>query len=273
MTRTAIIALAIGAALALAAPAAAEPLAISSSTPADRATLPPTPTGGIAWQITAAAVPDDAMVSVTVSSSPATGPDGTLPTDNRVDFFFLSTSGVPGGWSGRSDPGPNAWSANVGTYYWQVVATWTDAGGVFHSGTGPIARLGIGTAPAAAPPSTTTAPAGARTTTAMSPLDALFYVRTVIRRHTKRPAVGLHYSCARLNSRAFRCRPAWRDSRNVYTTTATFTHVRSGGRIVARATASGRRASRQCVRTRSVARCARPFRWRSVVAARPVGSR
>jgi hypothetical protein len=155
------------------------------------------------------------------------------------------------------------------TYYWQVLATWTDASGVFHSAASTIMRLVIGTPPpvSAAPP----APGGqaSRTTLSMSLLDATYYVRTMIRRHTKRPPVKLHYGCARLSSRSFRCRPSWRDSRNTYSATATFSHTRAGGRIVARATVGGRRASRRCAQTRTVT-CARAFRWRAVTAARPI---
>ncbi len=45
--------LAVTAALLLAPPAlAVDPLTVSSTTPADRALVPPTPTGGISWQVT-----------------------------------------------------------------------------------------------------------------------------------------------------------------------------------------------------------------------------
>jgi hypothetical protein len=258
--------------LVLAAPAhAVDPLVLATATPANRAVVPPTPAGGIPWRITAAGLPPDANVSVTVSSTGATGPDGvTLATADREDFFFLSASpDVPGVYSGRSDPGPNAWSAVAAPYYWQVLATWTDASGVFHLAASTIMRLVIGTPPpvSAAPP----APGSqaSRTTLSMSLLDATYYVRTMIRRHTKRPPVKLHYGCARLSSRSFRCRPSWRDSRNTYSATATFSHTRAGGRIVARATLGGRRASRRCAQTRTVT-CARAFRWRAVTAARPI---
>jgi hypothetical protein len=260
--------------LGTAAPAlAVDPLVLATATPANRAVVPPTPTGGIPWQITAPAVPPDANVSVTVSTTPATGPDGvTLGTADRVDLFFLSASpDAPGVYSGLSDPGPNAWSAVAATYYWQVVATWTDASGVFHSAASTVLRIVIGTPP---PPSPVAPPASAgqasRTTLAMSLLDATYYVRTVIRRHTNRPPVKLHYGCTRLSSRSFRCRPSWRDSRNTYSATATFSHERADGRIVARGTISGRRASRRCAQTRTVKSCARPFRWRVATAARPV---
>jgi hypothetical protein len=275
MTRFLVAAVTVAAALLFAAPAGAvDPLTLTKSSPADRASVPVTPTGGIPWQITTAGVPDDAQVAVTVSSTGATGGDGvTLATADRVDFFFLSATGAPGGWAARSDPGPNAWSADAGTYFWQAVATWTDAGGVFHSAASPIARLFLGVSPPAAATNPGAASGSSRATLRMSALDAAYYVRTVIRRHTKRAPVRLRTACARLSSPTFRCRPTWRDSRNSYRTTATFTHVRSGGRVVARATVTGRRASRRCVRQRSFASCARRFRWRSTLAARPLGKR
>ena len=96
-------------------------------------------------------VPDDAGVSVTVTGDPTTSADGVLATESRVDFFFLSPDGTPGGWAGRSDPGPNAWSAAAGGFYWQVIATWTDAAGVFHRAATGIARLGVGVPAPAAP--------------------------------------------------------------------------------------------------------------------------
>jgi hypothetical protein len=272
MTRFLAAVLTLAALLAVAAPAgAADPLTVKSSTPADGARVPLTPTGGIPWQITAAGVPADAEVSVTISSTGAIGGDGvTLSTADRADFFVVS-SDAPGSWSGRSDPGPNAWSATAGTYFWQVIATWTDAGGVFHQAVSGVARLFLGVAP---PPAATTTPrpgaAQRRTTLRMSSADATFYVRSVIRLRTKRAPARLRFGCARVATRTYRCRPTWRDSRNSYTATASFTHIRSGGRVVTRATVTGRRASLQCVRQRSFSQCAQRFRWRATLAARPV---
>jgi hypothetical protein len=279
MNPAAIALLAAGTALLLAATAqaqAVDPLPLTRAVPANRAVVPPTPTGGIPWQVAVTGVPADAQVLVTVSSSPATGSDGTLLDANRVDFFFLSEGTSPGSYAGRSDPGPNAWSADAATYYWQVRATWTDAAGVLHTAASTVQRLVIGTAaPPGAPPSGTgpSSPSAARSTLAMSSLDATYYVRTAIRRRTKRAPTALRYGCARVSSRSFRCRPAWRDSRNAYTARVTFTHARAGGRLVARGTFAGRRASRQCTRTSSVKSCGRAFRWRTVTAARPTRAR
>lgn len=270
MTRVLVVLLALAALLVVAAPAGAvEPLTLKSSTPADGGRVPLTPTGGVPWQIAVTGVPDDASVSVTVSSTGATGPDGvTLSTGDRVDFFFLSGTGTPGGWSGRSDPGPNAWSGSAGTYHWQVIATWTDTAGVFHSAAGKVERLLVGAGPPAATQPAPSAGTGRRTLR-MSSADATFYVRSMIRLRTKRAPARLRSGCARVAARTFRCRPTWRDRRNTYTATASFTHVRSGGRVVTRAAVSGRRASLQCVRQRSFARCATRFRWRATLAARP----
>jgi hypothetical protein len=278
MTRLVVTLLAVGGALLLAPAAqAVDPLPLSNQNPANGAFRPPTPTGGIPWQFTVTGPPPGADVAVTVSPSPVTGPDGTLPTETRLDFFRLQENpAAPGQFSGLSDPGPNAWSADLGPYFWQAVATWTDAAGVFHSAGSVIERLTIGTPPPTPPPSPTGGPgttgAGARTTLAMSSLDAPFYVRALIRQRTKRQPVGLHFACKRLRSSAFRCRPTWRDSRNVYSaTTATLTHARAGGRVVARATLSGLRASRACTRRRSVRSCGVRFRWKATLATRPLG--
>ena len=281
MTRSVAILLAVGA-LLLTAPAVAlaqtiEPLTFKTATPPDGAVFAPMPTGGIAWGVTG--LPTGAEVLITVATSPETAPDGTLPNDNRVDFFFLSED-TPGAYSGKSDPGPNAWNATAGTYYWQARASWTDEASQFHSGASKVERIVIGTPPPAAPPSggsrqptgSGQTPSTPRTTLAMSARDATFYVRAVIRQRTKRQPRNLRFRCVRRSSRSFRCRPSWRDSRNSYTGTVTFTHVRTGGRVVARGTFTGRRASRQCTRTRSVASCRRPFRWRAVTAARPLGT-
>ena len=277
MSRIVVTLLAAAGALALAPAAQAiDPLPLSAMDPANGAFRPPTPTGGIPWQFTVTGPPPGANVSVTVSSSPVTGPDGTLPNDNRLDFFFLSENpAAPGQFSGRSDPGPNAWSATLGTYFWQAVATWTDAAGVFHSAGSDVEKLTIGTPPAMPAPTGGQGGAGAgtRSTLAMSSLDAPFYIRALIRQRTKRRPVGLHYACKRLKSSSFRCRPTWRDSRNVYVrTTATLTHVRAGGRVVAHATLSGLRASRTCARRRSLRSCGVRFRWRATLATRPLGS-
>jgi hypothetical protein len=278
MTRIVVTLLAAAAVLALAPAAqAVDPLPLSGVSPANGAFRPPTPTGGLAWQFTVTGPPPGADVAVTVSSSPVTGPDGTLPTETRLDFFRLTENpAAPGQFSGLSDPGPNAWSADLGVYYWQAVATWTDAAGALHSAGSAIEKLTIGTPPPT-PPSPTGgqggAGAGARTTLAMSSLDASFYVRALIRERTHRRPVRLHYACKRLRSSAFRCHPTWRDRRNVYSsTTATLTHVRSRGRVVARATLTGLRASRTCTRRRSVRSCGVRIRWRSTLATRPLGS-
>ena len=274
--------LAVAAALLLASPAlAVDPLTVTRTTPADRALVPPTPTGGISWQVALSGVPDDANVSVTVRSDPTLGDDGvTLAAEGRDDFFFVTPTGAPGTFFGRSDPGPNAWSAVVGTFYWQLLATWTDAGGVFHSAAGPVARVFIGTT---LPPGATPAPGtgtgtgtgrgqpGVRPTLAMTALDGPYYIRALIRTHTKRTPARLRFGCARLNSRSFRCRPTWRDSRNVYSATATFTHSHSGDKVVARATVTGVRASRSCTRTRSLKACGHAFHWRATIASRPLG--
>lgn len=277
MTRSALAVLAVvGAALLTAAPAPAqapEPLTLTNVSPANRAVVPPTPTGGIPWQV--AGAPTGASVLVTVTSSPATGPDGvTLLDQNRVDFFFLSENdAAPGAYAGRSDPGPNAWSADAATYYWQARATWTDAAGVFHTAASGIVRLVIGTPP---PAGQTPAPGGTpsrtRTTLAMSRLDAPYYVRRTIRQRTRRTPVRLRYGCVRRTSRSFRCRPTWRDSRNVYAATVTFTHARRGSRIVATGTFTGTRATRTCTRRRTVKACGQRFRWKVLLAARPLGT-
>jgi hypothetical protein len=290
MIRFAVTLLAAAAALLLAPAArAVDPLELNAASPANGAFVPPTPTGGVPFAVRVTGPPPGADMLVTVATSPSTGPNGTLPTDNRVDSFALQEDpDVPGSFAGSSDPGPNAWSENVGAYYWQAVATWTDAANVFHSAATPVQTLSIGTAPPTPP---TPAPgagganggtgggaggAGAgnvRTTLTMSSLDAPFYIRKLIRQRTKRTPVGLHFACKRLNSRSFRCRPTWRDSRNAYSaTTATFTHTRSGQRVVARATLSGRRASRTCTRRRSVQACGVRFKWTATLAGRPIGS-
>jgi hypothetical protein len=284
MTRSLATLLAVGA-LLLTAPAHAlaqtvEPLTFKTATPPDGAVFAPMPSGGIAWGLTG--LPEGAEVLITVATSPATGPDGTLPNDNRVDFFFLSEN-TPGAYSGKSDPGPNPWNATAGTYYWQARATWTDQAGQFHSAASKVQRIVIGTPPAAAPPSGPSGPSGQptapgqspsspRTTIAMSARDATFYVRRLIRQRTKHRPHNLRYRCVRRSSRSFRCRPSWRDSRNTYSGTVTFTHARTRQRIVARGTFIGRRASRRCTRTRSAASCRRPFRWHTVTAARPLGT-
>jgi hypothetical protein len=259
---------------------------VTASSPANGAFVPPTPTGGIPWSLRVTGPPPGADLAVTIATNPAVGPDGTLPTDNRVDLFFLSEDpAVPGSFGARSDPGPNAWSEIPGTYYWQAIATWTDAAGTFHRAASRVETVNIGIAPPAPAPAPggagggaggaggAGAGAGARTTLAMSSLDAPFYIRGLIRQRTKRTPVGLHYACKRLKSSSFRCRPTWRDRRNAYSsTTATLTHLRSGGRVVARVTLTGRRASRTCTRRRSVRSCGVRFTWKATLATRPLGS-
>src|SRR3954465_6595996 len=97
--------------LVLAPPAfAVDPLTVTSSTPADRALVPPTPTGGISWTVRLAGVPGDANVSGTGRADPATGDYGvTLAAQGRDDFFFVTPTGAPVTFFGRSDPCPNAW--------------------------------------------------------------------------------------------------------------------------------------------------------------------
>src|SRR5690242_9093308 len=93
MTRIVVTLLAMASVL-LVAPAAqaqtVEPLPLTGVSPANGAFRPPTPTGGLAWQFTVTGPPAGADVTVTVSPSPTTGPDGTLPTETRLDFFRVS---------------------------------------------------------------------------------------------------------------------------------------------------------------------------------------
>jgi hypothetical protein len=269
-----------GALLLAPAAQAVESLALTSTSPVDGATIAPTPSGGIPWQVFGGPPGADALLTIT--TKPDTTDGQTLSDANRVDFVFMSEDPThPGVYTASSDPGPNAWSGVVGVYYWQIHATWTDAAGVFHDAVSPIARIGIGTAPPplAGPGSgqgSTLGGAGgsatpARTTLAMSATDAAYYVRTVIRQRTKRSPAKLHYGCTRRSTSSFRCRPAWRDSRNVYSSaTVTFTHARTGARIVARGTFGGRRSSRRCLRTGTPRTCGRRFTWHASTAARPL---
>src|SRR4051794_41537173 len=108
----------------------------------------------MAGQFAVPGPPPGAAVGVRVSPARMVGPDGTPPIETRLDFFRLTENpAAPGQFSGLSDPGPNAWSANLGVYYWQAVATWTDAANVFHTAGSPIEKLTIGTPPPTPVPS------------------------------------------------------------------------------------------------------------------------
>jgi hypothetical protein len=196
----------------------------------------------------------------------------TLATADRVDFVFLSPNGAPGGWAGRTDPGPNAWSATAGTYFWQVVATWTDAAGVFHQAVTGVARLFLGIPAPAAPTGPGAGGGGGRPRNDAADVGGR---RHVLRPHRDppaheahaRPACGLGLLGAARDAHVSLPAHVARQPQRL-PGHASFTHVRSGERIVARTTVTGRRASRQCLRTRSFASCSTRFRWRATLAAR-----
>lgn len=262
-----ILAIAAAAATALlAAPVAqaVEPLVLASVTPADGTVYAAQPQYGVSWQITGGP-PAGASVTLSVSSTPATGTDGATLSDlNRVDFTILAASSTDVGvYQGVSNAGPGWWTNIPGTYYWQIHATWTEfppypASPIFHDAVSPIQRIVIQAPqqPAPSQPAPVSQPS-----LAMSSTDAAYYVRALIRLKTKRQPHNLHYACGRVATRSFRCRPSWRDSRSIYAGTVKFTHFLESGQIVAHGAFNGLRASRSCLRTHSVKRCARSVHW------------
>jgi hypothetical protein len=152
------------ASLAIATPAAsaqAEPLAVTSTVPAEGTTYAPLTTpggGGFRFELKSPTTKITGMyVEVATQNSPL-GQDGTLADDFRVDFFSLFESDAyPGTYVGASNHVPNGgwWTSRPGTYYWQARATYIDystSPSQLKTVISPIYTLTIAAPPPPAPP-------------------------------------------------------------------------------------------------------------------------
>jgi hypothetical protein len=104
------------------ATAAADPLPVTTTSPANGATIMGLTGAGqsVPFEVTSP-LADLTGVYVEVASQPAPlGQDGTLAADFELDYFPLQESDAyPGTYRGLSNDG-RAWAQTPGTYYWQV---------------------------------------------------------------------------------------------------------------------------------------------------------
>ena len=181
------------------------------------------------------------------------GQDGTLAND----FQYMAGGAA----LYKSDADPSSWTGQTaalfllrpGTYYFQFHAIGTsqecgtaDAGCTLASRVFSFRTA----APQASPP-----PVAAPSVTKWKVADATSEVRRVIRHATKRSPSNLHRACSRVSSLRMRCSADWYDKRWVWAGTiklsidSAFTDITYAFK--------GIRASRACLRTRSISRCGR----------------
>lgn len=278
--RLACLSFVVSAALALGGPpaiAAGYPLNVASITPAPgQLTSMNIPIYGTGSQEIEVVIPDrpglTTGLTVEIASANVAGQDGTLADDYRV-------AGTYGGLTPRdSNPAAyrgsvssSAWS-NPGTYYLQLSARGyypSCPGGPTESSCIYISPVYTYTVVSPAPPAAPapTAPAGTSGVSSTpeaipSPFLSLSETRSTIRRiirsRARRQPQNLKYGCSREDDATFTCNSSWYDSRNLWALTF---YISADNEDVVSWNASGLKASRSCVKRRSVRRCARRVSW------------
>jgi hypothetical protein len=125
---------------------AAEPLVVTSVSPANGATLPPSQ--AIPFEVVVA-TPLAYEMHIEVSSQNILGQDGGLANDFQADYFrTVQSDAYPSIFRGQS---VNAWPSAPGRYYWQVDVAYSDPTPPYYrTGLSPVYSFVV--APAAPPP-------------------------------------------------------------------------------------------------------------------------
>ncbi len=239
---------------------AAEPLPVSSTSPANGATIP-LPTGPVPFEVVVPVTHPYSM-SVEVSTQNIPGQDGSLADDYRKDFFSLFKSDAyPTIYRGQSEyvAGGNWWSSTPGTYYWQVHAYYSDGEApYFHDYLSPVYTLVI--APAAAPPSVAESPPGTIAPLTLS--ESYAAVKEIIRNETGKPAHHLSNKCRKTSTYRAICQADWTSSAR--TTASTFLYSGTFGLIAGTTNHFlflGLRARYGCAKRHGARRCAHKVSW------------
>ncbi len=217
---------------------AQEPLPVTSTTPANGARYSPG-TVPVEWFLTSS---DTGLteVWVEIASRNVPGQDGTLANEFFVDGFpMFRGDAYPNTYKGIAS---RRWMESPGTYYWQIRAR----GSAKQDYRSPVYSLTI---EAPREPEATPEP---KLTAAELPR----LLRIAIRSETGRSPQGLRRRCSRQDDQTFGCSVRWFDSRNVYAGDLT---VQAADEETFMSEFDGLRASRRCVKRKSVRRCAKPF--------------
>jgi hypothetical protein len=250
-------------AVILVAPTAAlgqayEPLAVSSTSPAQGAVVYP-PYGPVSFEIRTSLTKVEMYVEIATQNIP--GQDGTLADDFVVDGLGLYESDAfPGVYRGTSNHVDRGywWTSKPGVYYWQAHGFCYNTSlphcspGVRYYKT-PVYTIRIGEA---APPPPPPPDGGSGSALSMSSTEATTYLKRMIRMRTSGRIRGLFYDCHRRSYRAFRCAMDWRIGRYFYEGKGRFWHFADDGEVYWTYEFSGKRTKLHCKK-----RCIRRLHW------------
>lgn len=245
---------------------AAEPLPVTSVSPADGATIP-LPSGPVPFELVSPSPERLWNVNVEVSTQNIPGQDGSLADDFKKDFFSLFQSDAyPTIYRGQSGyvGGGYWWDSTPGTYYWQIHATTMSPLAEYLS---PVYTLTI-TAPA--PPPTSPAPPQTPPATSVEAaptitiVEAYAAVKEIIRKQTGRSAHHLSDKCRRTSQSEATCKAAWSSAARLSSSTLLY----AGSFYLSREpqgnyfSFQGLRERYGCAKRYGTKHCASQVRWR-----------
>jgi hypothetical protein len=245
---------------------AAEPLPITSTSPADGATIP-IPDGLIVFQFTTPLDLDDAHIVVGTQLEQ----DGTLARSDEVDYFTVDVS--------DSDPrtyrevASYSWTQHPGTYYWQIEARRPGEPEESELGSeprppkidrylSPVYSLVIAGRSAVPPPQPPSAPGFTPPILTLS--ESYSAVERIVKERSGDHADRLHDKCHRESQNTATCEASWALSYRASAPTWQYVgDFQLEARTVLRFSFTGRRARYGCVRRLGVKHCATKVHWRS----------
>jgi hypothetical protein len=231
-----------------------ESLPVTSSSPADGASVTPSPSSAVPFEVVS--VHGAAGFLVRVTTQNVLGDDGTLSDLNMADEFALAESTTNFGvYQGVSLTGPTHWTNVPGRYYWQIFGY----DSYFDPSTGTIVchayKSAVYTINVVAPSG------GSGSPPPITLSDAKRYATIMVRQRTHRTASGT-ISCSRVNSFTLHCNLAWTAGGYSYRASGRFwNYIASDGNAYWWYDFSGTRFALSCLAQHSRSWCGRHFRW------------
>jgi hypothetical protein len=225
-----------------------QPLPVSSTTPADGASVTASPSA-VQWFL--ASPVHGATLSVVVATQNVLGNDGVLSSLNMVDDFALAESNTYGDYVGVSNAGASLWVNTPGRYYWQAFGqqSYFDPNLgyiVCNAYASPVYTVNV--APPGPPPITTQ--------------DAKAFARQMVHMKTGR-FPRIRSTCAQIDSNTVHCNLAWTSAGTSFTARGRFwDYIASDGNAYWWFDFRGTRTSLACSKVHPGSRrCRRSFHW------------